>query len=299
MWTFEGSIKFEDLKFPPFACCAASRTHETPTSSNSQNPTLSITISQNATKPETTLVNATNQSFPIAQWTTPLSVSAPCNPVVEPSPYARTGDCYRETKRATSTRFLRSIWIHTRVHTVVHTHARARKHREWQRRKRRSRASSRVDLLRVTRHCKVGEYILIFHFLRLEPLGPPMPRWIAILAVACPPTLFGERWRGPGFLPGSCQETLNHGVPRGTDYTNRWFIIVVRASFLECNHGHGAQRWRKKKRDEKGNERKSRGASRLPRVDPLVSYYSRERPRKVSNSLYVWRDDGLLFAWLG
>lgn len=76
----EGLTKFEDLSVRTFPKFPASETHETPTFSNSQNPTLSITISQNSTKPDTTLVNATNQSFPIARWTTPLSL---CAPVVE------------------------------------------------------------------------------------------------------------------------------------------------------------------------------------------------------------------------
>lgn len=113
------------------------------------------------------------------------------------------------------------------------------------------------------------------------------PWWIAIFAVPYPPTLFGERWRRPGFFPGST--TLN-GVPRGTDYTNRWFIIVVRASFLNAITAAGPPSVNKKKR-------KSQGA-RLPWSILGFSPFTKT-PREASRSVDISRENLFSFnLWL-
>lgn len=99
-----------------------------------------------------------------------------------------------------------------------------------------------VGLFEETRHCKVGGYILIFHFLRLIRGTLSSDRDIRRTVSS-----HVARWRMT--TESSWPARALNRVPRGSDYTNRWFIIDDSSFLPERNHRPGRwpwKRWKKK-----------------------------------------------------
>lgn len=100
--------------------------------------------------------SVTNQSFPTTRWTSPSLCTLQFPPAYRLGPYTRIVIATVKRSMLSSSA---AFNLNTRARCYTQTCARGRNRR----------ARVTVDLFRVTRHCKVGEYILIFHFLRLKP----------------------------------------------------------------------------------------------------------------------------------
>lgn len=136
--------------------------------------------------------------------------------------------CWSETKRGTST-----LSSSRTFNLNTHTYTYALILQNYLKEGVALRASNLLNLLlfgQVTRHREVVEYILIFHFLWIYSAYRVLPRCLA------------NDDDGPPRSSRGTSTILRGPVPRGNDYTNRWFIILVFVRFVLESRKKGKKR---------------------------------------------------------